>query len=326
MLFEDQHPLNKQIMIAVLGKPNAGKSSLVNQLLGFDLSIVTPKAQTTRNKFHCVFTVDRTEVVLVDTPGIHKSSQEMNKRMIGQAQEGVHGTDLNFILVDLSGDVVNDFADVVKSFTEALGPTWVIFNKSDVTRLSDEKIQAAFLQMKEILPTLEAFYKISAKEGDDVHLLTGAIVDRAQSRKHLYPDGEVSNKSERFFVSEFIREQLFLILREELPYECAVTIEEFKDYRQVKFKQPGDEQLAARISATIIVNRPSQRAIVIGRSGMGIKDIGTAARKKIEAMLQGQVYLNLHVKVKPKWFKSNFILEELGLPRVEGSARVWRRT
>lgn len=319
MLIEDQHPLNKAIMIAVLGKPNAGKSSFINHLLGFDLTIVSAKPQTTRNQFHCAFTIDRTEVVLVDTPGVHSTSQELNKRMNGQAQMGSEGVDLNFILIDLTTKVVPEFKDFLKNFDAPLSRSWVIFTKADLVDKEALKLDESFKQMQELLPSLEKYFVISSKDGHNIHTLTGAIADAAQSGPHLYPKGDVSNKNERFFATEYIREQAFKLLKEELPYEVAVVIDEYKD------KMRDDESPEAHISASILVNRPSQRAIVVGRGGSVIKEIGVNARKKIEAMIGGKVHLNLHVKVSPKWFNNNFVLDEIGLPRTQKSARVWRK-
>lgn len=325
MLLEDQHPHNKSIMIALLGKPNAGKSTFANHMLGFDLSIVSSKPQTTRNRINCAFTIDRTEIVLIDTPGIHKSHQELNIRMNGQAIGGIEGADLNFIMLDPRRDYEEEFQEVIGSIDKTLGRSWIIFNKTDLLKEVFD-FDAAFEKLKANHPYLEAYYPISSKEGDNVHLLTGAIVDAAQPGPHLYPDGSVSNKNERFFVTEYIREQAFNVLKEELPYELAVTINEYEDVKPGSAKKiEGKKPLVAKIDATILVNRPSQRAIVVGRGGSVIKEIGSGARKKIEAMVEGSVFLKLHVKVAPKWFKNNFILEELGLPRVKDSVRLWRK-
>lgn len=322
MLLEDQHPHNKAIMVAVLGAPNVGKSSLINVLLGTDLTVVTNKPQTTRNKFHCVFTVDRTEIVLVDTPGLHKSNQEFNKRLNEQAREGTEGADLNLLLIDISRDVLEQFVEFKENIDQELGPTWVVFTKSDkVENAENLPLAEVVAKAKEILPSLEKHFIISNKEGTNIHELTGAICDRAEPGPHLYPNGDISNKNQRFFVTEYIREQAFELLKDEVPYEVAVVIDE---YKEVKGKTDPDA-FESHISASILVNRPSQRAIVIGSSGSMIKEIGIRSRKKIEVMTGGPVHLNLHVKVSPKWFKNNFVLEEIGLPRAKDSARVWRK-
>lgn len=320
MLIEDQHPNNKSIMVAVLGAPNVGKSSLINNMLGMDLSIVTSKPQTTRNKFHCVMSVDRTEIVFVDTPGLHKSSQELNKRINQQAREGAEGADLNLLLIDLTKDILNQFTDFKENLNREIGRTWILFTKSDrVENAQNLPLDQVIEKAKEVLPSIERYFVISTKTNENIHLLTGALVDTAQPGPHFYSDGSISNKNTRFFATEYIREQAFELLKEELPYEIAVVIEEYKD---IKNK---DGSFISHISASILVNRPSQRAIVVGTKGSMIKEIGTNARAKIEAMTDGKVHLNLHVKVSPKWFKNNFVLEEIGLNRAANSARVWKQ-
>ncbi|GAB4015631.1 MAG: GTPase Era [Bdellovibrio sp.] len=325
MLMTDQHPHNKSIMVSVLGVPNVGKSSLINYLLGMDLTIVSPRAQTTRNKINCVFTVDRTEIVMVDTPGLHVSGQEMNKRMNQLAREGTQGSDLNLILIDLTREVIPQFQEIKKLLGDVqLGPVWVVFTKADLIPGSETlPLSMVIEKVKEEFPSIERHFSISSKTGDNVHELTGALVDRAQPGPHLYPNGEVSDKNERFFVSEYIREQAFDLLKDELPYEMAVVVEDFKDFRDKKDTHDPSKVLS-HIAATIIVNRPSQRAIVVGTKGGMIKEIGTRSRQKIESMIGGKINLNLHVKVAPKWFKNNMILEQLGLYRSNDSARVWK--
>lgn len=323
MLITDQNPFNKSIMISLLGKPNAGKSTLINYLLGFDLTIVSSKPQTTRNQFHCALTVDKTEIVLVDTPGVHSSSQELNIRMNGQAQFGSEGVDLNFLLLDLTKDIIEDTKSFMKEFEKELSKTWIIFTKSDrVEDLGALDLDAKFEEIKKYIPNAQKYYVISSKEGTNVHNLTGDICDEATEGPHLYPNGVVSNKSERFFATEYIREQAFKILKDEIPYEIAVIIDDFQDAFESEDK---NVKADTKISASILVNRPSQRAIVVGAKGKNIKEIGTGARKKIEAMVGDRVHLNLHVKVSPKWFKNNFVLDEIGLPRTHKSNRVWRK-
>ncbi len=346
MLLKNQHPNNKSIMVGLLGIPNVGKSSLVNCLLGFDLSVVTHRPQTTRNQYHCTTTIDLTEIIFVDTPGVHKSNKEFNKRLNGQVKEGLEGADLNLLLIDLTTDIIEDFHYFIESYQKNLNKTWVVFTKSDLLPDKDKiPFDDIFKTMKERVPTLEKYFVVSSKTDDEIHTLTGAICDEAQPGPHLYPRGDVSNKNERFFVTEYIREQAFLMLHEELPYELAVVIEDFTDHRRDNnpdYKDYNDRKdnkdnkddkdkmvpksgIVASISANIIVNKPSQRAIVIGRAGCVIKEIGTKARARIEEMIGGPIFLNLHVKVVNKWQKNNNILEEIGLPRVQDSKRVWRK-
>ena len=322
MLLENQHPHNKAIMVSVLGAPNAGKSSLINCLIGMDLSVVTNKPQTTRNKFHCVFTVDRTEIILVDTPGLHKSNQEFNKRLNEQAREGIEGADLNLLLIDISREIVDQIISFKENIEQELGNTWIVFTKSDKVENAEKLPLAEVVEKaRELIPNISKFFTVSSTEGSNIHLLTGALCDEALPGPHLYPNGDVSDKTQRFFATEYIREQAFELLKDEVPYEVAVVIDE---YREVKSRENPDI-VDSHISASILVNRPSQRAIVIGSSGSMIKEIGIRSRKKIEAMTGGPVHLNLHVKVSPKWFKNNFVLEEIGLPRAHNSNRVWRK-
>ena len=318
MLLLNQHPHNRHITVAILGEPNVGKSCLINYLLGTDLTIVTKLPQTTRNKIHCIFTVDRTEIVLIDTPGLHPSRQEINKRLNQQAKESIPGADLCLLLLDLSRKLIPQIEMFRSSFEKIPPHLWAIFTKSDLLSGPEEpeKLASHINEMRamvgELLPEMDKSFVVSSKRGDNMHHLTSAIVEAASEGPHLYPGGEVSNKSERFFVCEYIREQAFELLRDEVPYQSAVVINEFQKVNN-----------HFHISASIIVHRPSQRGIVVGSGGTIIKEIGVRSRPKIEAMLGGKTFLNLHVKVAPGWFKNNFYLEELGLPRAADSARVW---
>lgn len=328
MLLLDQHPHNKHLTVALLGEPNVGKSSLTNTLMGMDLNIVTPKAQTTRHRIHCVLVIDRSEIVLVDTPGIHASQKELNKRIVEQAHEGMEGADINLMLIDVTGDILSQLQRLHRLLpSDKLRKSWLVFTKAD--ELGEETLskieqtsfppQSVWDYAKELFPSLEKSFILSAKTGFEMHRLTGALCDAAQPGAHLYPGGDLSNKNMRFFASEYIREQAFLLLNEELPYDLAVVIDEFKEPRQ------GDPKVITFISASILVTRPSQRAIVIGSKGAMIKNIGQGARQRLEELLGMQVHLNLHVKVSPKWQKNNFILEELGLPRAKNSTRAWKK-
>lgn len=320
MLITHQHPHNKSLTIAVIGKPNVGKSTFINKVMGQDYSIVTHKPQTTRNHFQLIAVRDKTEFIFIDTPGIHKSNQEINLRINQQAKEGADGADINLLLVDISKPIFNQIETIKSELPESLGETWILFTKTDLVEGGEElPFSEVFEKIQSFLPSSKAYFKISAKEGRGIEELLEKLDERAPNSPHLYPGGDLSNKNERFFVSEYIREQLFFRLNEELPYETAVLVDSFYDYRDNE-----ESKLAAKIAATILVNRPGQRAIVIGKGGENIKMIGIEARKKIEELVGGKVVLNLHVKVSPKWFKKNLILEDLGLPRATMSHRVWR--
>ena len=322
MLITHQHPLNKSIMVSVIGAPNVGKSSMVNYLVGLDLSVVTNKPQTTRNKFHCVFTIDHTEVILVDTPGLHKSNKEFNKRLNQQAREGSNGTDINFLLIDLTKGIFKQIVEFNENMGKELSETWLIFTKGDlIENAKDLPLAEIVERAKTIIPNITKYFAISSKTGENMHLVTGAICDIAPSSPHHYDEGKLSNKNERFFVTEYIREQVFNLIKEEVPYEVAVVIEDFEDFRE----KETHKKISTKISATILVNKASQRGILVGSKGSMIKEIGVRARKRIEELVGGQVFLNLHVKVSENWLKNNFILEEIGLPRALDSNRVWRK-
>lgn len=321
MLIEDQNPFNKSITVSVLGKPNAGKSSLINNFLGFDLSIVSAKPQTTRNRFKCIVNIDKTEIVFVDTPGIHKSMQEINKRMNGQARFGSNGADINLLLIDTTEELDTEINDFFKNFEVELGETWLVFTKTDITKKNAVEFLSAFNKAKEKYKNLTRYFAVSSKTDSNIHELTTELLNIAPESPHHYPDGSVSDKNMRFFAAEYIRETAFHTLKEELPYEIAVTIDEFHEVRNAA----NPNQRESKIQATILVNRPSQRAIVVGAKGSVIKKLGIESRRKIAAMTGGPVHLNLHVKVSPKWFKNNYVLDEIGLPRVQDSARVWRQ-
>ena len=320
MIIEHQNMKNKSITAAVLGLPNAGKSTLINALLGYDLSIVSSRPQTTRNHFQCVMNVDETEIILIDSPGVHNSTQELNIRMNGQAKFATEGADVNFIVVDSSKDVLSGLDHFLKIIDYQYGPAWLVLTKSDQSTFSEEVLSELKSTIKEKYDFIEEIFYTSAKEEENLHEIVGSLCDRAKPSPHFYPRGDVSNKNMRFFVTEYIREQVFHQLKAELPYEIAVTIDEYRDGYQTE----DGKKYAALISATIHVNRPSQRAIVVGAKGTQIKKIGQEARAKIEAMIGSKAFLNLHVKVSPRWFKKNHLLEELGLPRTQESHRVWR--
>lgn len=305
--------------VALTGLPNVGKSSLVNCLLGTDLAIVCPRPQTTRNTYRCIFTVDNHEIILVDTPGLHRGRTGLNDRYNREAARGAGEGDINLLLIDLTKGIMDQFSSI-QSFYQGppLGPSWVVFTKADLLE-SPEKLPLgeALAKARQLFPSLkEGIFAVSTKTGRDIHRLMGLLCERALPGPHHYR-GVISNKNERFFVAEYVREQIFFLLRDEVPYECAVIVEEFEDARK--------ERGYCRISATILVNRPSQRAILVGSKGSMIKEIGLKSRPKIEAILASSAHLNLHVKISPGWFKNSSVLEELGFPRQAHEARVWRK-
>ena len=319
MLLQNQHPLNKTLTASVLGIPNVGKSSLINYLLGVDLSIVSHRPHTTRNRFSCILTVDHTEIILIDTPGIHRTGKDFGRRLNQQARDAQEGADLSLLLIDSSKELLPQLSAFIEVIERGASPVWIVLTKIDLVDVDAEWLSQEVLSTAQThLPNVEKVLAVSAKEGTNMNLLTGALCDAAVSGPHLYPDGSISNKNQRFFACEYVREQIFELLKEELPFESAVIIEDFKDSVE-------EDQSIVHISAAILVHRPGQRAIVVGSKGSMIKQIGSRARRKIEAMMGKKVCLLLHVKILSKWYKNHFILEELGLPRAVDSIRFWRK-
>jgi GTP-binding protein Era len=329
MLITHQHPLNKSISIGVIGVPNAGKSSLINHYVGQDLCIVADKPQTTRNQFQCVFNAGRTEVILIDTPGLHRHAEELNRRMNEEVRDGTERAQLVLVLIDTSRDVLAQFKEIATTHARPLNRAWVVFTKSDLFgNVKKEVFAGIFQEAKTFIPSLERYFVTSVMNGQGTVELLDAIIAIAPSAPHRYEGESISNKSERFFAAEYIREQAFLQLRDEVPYELAVVIDEFKDFFEQEDRgstlETAPEIRKISLTATLIVNRQGQRAIVVGTQGSVIKEIGTKARVRIETLTGAKVFLNLHVKVVPKWFRSNRVLQEIGLDRASDSTRVWR--
>ena len=300
--------------------PSSPSNDMSSRTFLYSCFLFYRDSETTRNRFNCVFTVDRTEIILIDTPGMHQSSVELNKRMNEQAREGAEGSDLTLMLIDITKELMPQFENIKNNLKKELGETWVILTKSDkIKGLNEDDFQPVIEKAQGIHPNITKYFMVSSKTGDNMHELIGALCDKAPEGPHLYNKGQISNKHVRFFIAEYVRQQVFDLLNEELPYEIAVTIDEYQDYSRMP-----ESKIGASIQATIHVNRPSQRAIVVGSKGGMIKEIGIRARSRIEKLLGSQVGLKLHVKVSQRWFKNNFILEELGLPRAENSSRVWR--
>ncbi len=307
------------MMVSLIGVPNVGKSTLINTFLKEDLSAVTNVEQTTRSRYHCVFREGRVEIVFNDTPGIHTHNVEINKRMNEQAVESTQGIDCLLVVFDVSRNLERQWPVLRDKISNYKGRIWVVFNKCDLfPHLKEDSLKSLFSLLKKDCPNIERYF-LTFNSQKGIARLRRDLVSIAPEGAHLYPKDDISNKNMRFFASEYIREAAMTLLREELPHELAVTIEEYFDKLTTK-----GEPLSS-ISATIIVNRPGQRAIVVGRKGEMAKKIGIIARQRLEKMIGHRVFINLHVKVVPRWFKNNFILTELGLPRAKDSARVWRK-
>lgn len=287
--------------VAILGRPNVGKSTLLNRIVGEKLAIVTPKPQTTRNRLAGVFNNERGQIVFVDTPGVHGARGGLNRFMVDEALAVIPDIEAALLVIDTSTDRPGEPEDaLLRGLGEARCPVVLAINKVDV--LKDKPSLLPLLESWARRPELRAVVPISAKRGTNVDRLLGELWPLLPEGPPLYGPEMLTDRTERFLAAELIREQLFLTLRQEVPYALAVVIEDWED------RAAGD----VVISATIVVERDSQRAIVLGKGGAMIRQIGTAARGAISDLVQRTAHLKLHVKVDPGWTTSPEALARYG--------------
>ncbi len=284
--------------IVVVGVPNTGKSTLFNALVGEHLSITTPKPQTTRRTILGILTNERAQMMFVDTPGLLDPAYRLHELMRSQIDEALEGADVVLALVD-AADMTGTFTDEIRS---ALGrlehPLVVAINKIDL--VSERDLEQSLQHVKAAVSTKHVI-PVSAQTGRNVLDLREQLEQLLPVGPKFYPDDTLTEEPERFFVEEQIREETFLRLRQEVPYAIAVQVEHFRE-----------EGSKIYIHANIIVERDSQKGIVIGKKGATLKTIGKNARVRIERFLQHPVYLDLHVKVIANWRKSDSALRRLG--------------
>ncbi len=300
--------MKKSGMVALAGRPNSGKSTLMNKILGTALSIVTPKAQTTRERVRGVYTDRVGQMVFTDTPGIHRAKiGGFNEFMVKEAKEAIHhDSDLIWYLVDPASGLSYE-SPVIEILSQMKKPVIVLFNKIDTMDYKKNREQQQEFQQS-LLMALEgqevkvvSSFEISAKHGSQVEKLMTETWRHLKEGPFLYPEDELSDRPVRFFVGEKIREQLYLHLGQEIPYSCAVSIEKMKE-----------NQNPVLIEAHIHVERESQKGMVVGKGGSKIRMIGSDSRKQLEKFLERRVYLDLKVKVLPQWTKNKKALREMG--------------
>jgi GTP-binding protein Era len=285
--------------IAVVGRPNVGKSTLVNRLVGEKVAIVSDKPQTTRNRILAVLNRPDGQIVLFDTPGIHKPMHRMNERMVETAVGSLGQVDLALWLVDVTDDYGPGDRYVKDVLGRAGKPVLLGLNKIDL--VPKPRLLPLIDQYRQLLDFAE-IVPISALKGDNVERLAERLVAHLPEGERLYPEDFLTDQPERFFVAEMIREQILRHTREEIPYSTAVLIDSFKEGTPV-----------VRIEASILVERQSQKGILIGRGGAMLKAIGSVARREIEAFLGTKIYLGLFVKVREGWREDPSMLDEMGL-------------
>jgi len=282
--------------VALLGPPNAGKSTLLNRLLGEKLAIVTPKPQTTRSRILGIVSRPHAQILLVDTPGLHESQRRLNVALNESVAGAAQDCDVAVLLVDAKRgwETVHD---LLRARLQARGvPVLVAVNKIDA--VADRAQAVADALPDAALPCLV----LSARTGEGVAALIEAIEQRLPESPPLYPEDELTDRPVRWLCAELIREAAFECLEEELPYELAVEV--------IRFDEDGAD--VVRIDANLLVARSSQKGMVIGAGGRTVKRIGVRARRGIEALLGRRVHLALFVKVDPQWLKSARRIEELG--------------
>jgi GTP-binding protein Era len=286
--------------IAVIGAPNAGKSTLVNGLVGQKVAIVSPKAQTTRARLMGIAIHGRTQILLVDTPGIFEPRRRLDRAMVAAAWSGTQDADLILLMIDASAGMNAEVERIIASLVERQHPLFLVLNKIDLVK--KPKLLALSADLTDRLAPDKVFM-ISAVQGDGVSDLAGALADAMPDGPWLYPEDEVSDATDRMIAAELTREQIVNQLHQELPYATAVETETWED-------RPDGSTV---IRQQIVVERDSQKAIVIGKGGRRLKEIGAAARAEITQHLGRPVHLFLHVKVEPKWGEDRSLYEQIGL-------------
>ncbi len=290
----------KSGFISIIGRPNTGKSTLLNAVLGEKIAIVSRKPQTTRTRIRGVKNLEDCQMVFIDTPGIHRARGPLNEFMVKEAVSTLRDVDCIIFLVEATRPAGDDELLIIKNFRNLKTPVVLAINKVDRVRKD------------ELLPLIDRYSKLfpfrdivplSALTGDGVDELLDTVRGLLPEGPKYFPDDIVSDQPERFIVAEFIREKVFEFTREEIPYSVAVTVESFKEDRNKNL---------VSISAVITVEKDSQKGIIIGRGGAMLKRIGTAARLDIERFLQARVYLELFVRVRKDWTKSPRALKEFG--------------
>jgi GTP-binding protein Era len=289
--------LMKAGFVAVIGAPNAGKSTLVNALVGQKVAIVSPKAQTTRARLMGIAVEGPAQILLVDTPGIFEPRRRLDRAMVAAAWTGAQDADLILLVVDASEKVRED---ILEGLDNREHPLLLVLNKIDLVKKEKLLVLAADLTAR-LNP--ERVFMISAAQGDGVADLKQALADAMPDGPWLYPEDEVSDATDRMIAAELTREQLVNQLHQELPYATAVETETWEE-------RPDG---TTAIRQQILVERDSQKAIVIGKGGQRLKAIGAAARAQIAEHLGRPVHLFLHVKVNPRWDEDRGLYREIGL-------------
>jgi GTPase len=281
--------------VSIVGRPNVGKSSLMNKLMGENLSIITAKAQTTRHRIMGILNGADYQVVYSDTPGILEPKYSLHEAMMNYVKVSLQDADLILLVVELG----ESFDPLFERFKKFETPIVLVINKTDLAKGSQvaDKVQ----YWKDAIPNLTAILPVSAKTGENVDKILDVVISHLPVHPPFFPQDEFTDRTERFFASEIVREKIFLNYSEEVPYSSEVVIESFKD-----------EPTIIRIRAMIYVERDSQKGILIGKGGASLKKVGTEARKDMEVFFGKKIFLETHVKVADNWRKERLKLRQFG--------------
>ena len=289
---------------AIVGAPNAGKSTLLNRLTGAKLSIVSPKAQTTRMRVLGILMRGETQILLVDTPGIFKPRRKLDRAMVAAAWSGAGDADLVLLLVDAKTGATPAVRGIAADIARRKRRAWLVLNKADTVT------PAALLPLTAALNEIFAFeesFMVSAVTGEGLDTLMDHIAKAMPESAYLYPEDELPDLPDRLLAAELVREQIFLQIHEEVPYATTVETESFTT------RKDG----SVRIEATIYVTRPGHKAILIGEKGARIKEIGARARAQLSSLLERPIHLFLNVKQRAGWDEENARLRAIGLENTE---------
>ena len=306
-------------LVCILGRPNAGKSTLLNALVGEKLAIISPKPQTTRNRILGILHIKKQkgrpagQVMLVDTPGVHRPDSSLGRKMMTEVREALEGCNLILLLIDAAHrrDANDEFIlDLAK---KSGTPIFLILNKVDLLRGKKQELLPLIQEFSK-LHDFQAVIPISARKKDGLDVLLGKLMEALPTGPRYFPEDQVTDQPMRFMAAETIREQILLETSEEIPYSVTVVIDEFEEGKKL-----------TRIAATIYCEREGQKAILIGKRGQMLKKIGTAARLQIEKMVGTRVFLELFVKVQPGWRESRDFVDDLDwrrqLERLAGTGK-----
>jgi GTP-binding protein Era len=291
--------------VCILGRPNAGKSTLLNALVGERLAIVSPKPQTTRNRILGIVQIPKQkkkaggQIVLIDTPGVHKPDSSLGRKMMSEVREALEGCDLLLLIVDVTRKFSHADESVLEMAKKSGTPVFLLLNKIDLLRSQKDKLlpiideYSKLYAFKEIIP-------LSARKPEGLDLLLKKVIDVLPEGPRYFPEDQVTDQPTRFMAAEIIREQVLTETSEEVPYATTVLVEQFEEGAKL-----------TRIAAAIYCEREGQKRILIGKQAQMLKKIGTAARLQIEKMVGTRVFLELFVKVSPDWRESHSFIEEL---------------